>query len=198
MKSIKSKARIAGVFYLLIFICAGFAEGYVRTGALVPGDPSATAQNILASEGIFRLGLASDLLAFVFDAIVAVLLYVILKPVSKTLSLMAASFRLIAHPAIASLNMLNHFAALAVLDGSFVVTRPESFSLFFMELHSTGYLVAHPLVHRIKLQQGLLAMYLVQGCVGREVRLASESLSGGGGVWKSVNLGTWKSWTPEI
>ena len=55
---------------------------------------------------------------------------------------MAASFRLIAHPAIASLNMLNHFAALAVLDGSFVVTRPESFSLFFMELHSTGYLVA--------------------------------------------------------
>ena len=142
MKSIKSKARIAGVFYLLIFICAGFAEGYVRTGALVPGDPSATAQNILASEGIFRLGLASDLLAFVFDAIVAVLLYVILKPVSKTLSLMAASFRLIAHPAIASLNMLNHFAALAVLDGSFVVTRPESFSLFFMELHSTGYLVA--------------------------------------------------------
>lgn len=142
MKSIKSKARIAGVFYLLIFICAGFAEGYVRTGVLVPGDPSATAQNILASEGIFRLGLASDLLAFVFDAIVAVLLYVILKPVSKTLSLMAAAFRLIAHPAIASLNMLNHYAALAVLDGSYLVSQPETFSLFFMDLHSAGYLVA--------------------------------------------------------
>lgn len=142
MKSIKSKARIAGVFYLLIFICAGFAEGYVRTGVLVPGDPSATVQNILASEGIFRLGLASDLLAFVFDAIVAILLYVILKPVSKTLSLMAATFRLIAHPAIASLNMLNHYAALAVLDGTFAVAQPESLSLFFMDLHSTGYLVA--------------------------------------------------------
>ncbi len=142
MTSIKQKARVAGVFYLLIFICAGFAEGYVRTGVFVPGDPLATAQNILASEGLFRLGLASDLLAFVFDAIVAVLLYVILKPVSKTLSLMAASFRLIAHPAIGSLNMLNHYAALAVLDGTFVVTQPESFSLFFLNLHSTGYLVA--------------------------------------------------------
>lgn len=142
MRSTKSKARMAGVFYLLIFICAGFAEGYVRTGVLVPGDPSATAQNMLASEGLFRLGLASDLLAFVFDAIVAVLLYVILKPVSRTLSLMAASFRLIAHPAIGSLNMLNHYAALAVLDGAFTVTQPESFSLFFMDLHSTGYLVA--------------------------------------------------------
>lgn len=133
---------MAGVFYLLIFFCAGFAEGYVRTGVLVPGDPSATAQNILASEGLFRLGLSSDLLAFVFDAIVAVLLYVILKPVSKTLSLMAAAFRLIAHPAIASVNMLNHYAALAVLDGTFVVTQPESLSLFFMDLHSAGYLVA--------------------------------------------------------
>jgi hypothetical protein len=142
MKSIKSKARIAGVFYLLIFICAGFAEGYVRTGVLIPGDPTATAQNILAAEDIFRLGLASDLLAFVFDAIVAVLLYVILKPVSNTLALIAAAFRLIAHPAIASLNMLNHYAAIAVLDGTFMVSQPESLSLFFMNLHSTGYLVA--------------------------------------------------------
>ncbi|NBC03801.1 MAG: DUF4386 family protein [Bacteroidetes bacterium] len=142
MKSIKSKARIAGVFYLLIFICAGFAEGYVRTGTLVPGDPSTTAQNILASEGLFRLGLASDLLAFLFDAIVALLLYVILKPVSKTLSLMAAAFRLIAHPAIASLNMLNHYAALAVLDGTYLVSQPETLSLFFLDLHSAGYLIA--------------------------------------------------------
>lgn len=142
MMSIKQKARIAGVFYLLIFVCAGFAEGYVRTGVLIPGDPSVTAQNILASEGIFRLGFASDLLAFVFDAIVAVLLYVILKPVSKTLSLMAVAFRLIAHPAIGSLNLLNHYAALTVLDGSFEIAQPETFSLFFLDLHSTGYLIA--------------------------------------------------------
>lgn len=142
MTSLQQKARIAGVFYLFIFICAGFAEGYVRTGVLVPGDASATTQNILASERLFRLGLASDLLAFVFDAIVAVLLYVILKPVSKTLSLMAASFRLIAHPAIGSLNMLNHYAALAVLNGTLGINQTESFSLLFMNLHSTGYLIA--------------------------------------------------------
>ena len=38
-------------------------------------------------------------------------------------------------------------------------------------------------------QQGLLATYLIPGCVGRGVRLGSESLSGGaGGVWKSGNL----------
>ena len=40
------------------------------------------------------------------------------------------------------------------------------------------------------LQQGLLATYLILGCVGRGVRLGSESLFGGG-VWKSGKLEIW-------
>ena len=59
-------------------------------------------------------------------------------------------------------------------------------------------------------QQGLLAAYLIPGCVGRGVRLGSEGSSGGatggGGVWKSGDLeiwdfgdlGTWKSRNFEI
>ena len=38
-----------------------------------------------------------------------------------------------------------------------------------------------------------LATYLIPGCVGRGVRLGSESLSGGAsGVWKSGNLEIWE------
>ena len=40
-----------------------------------------------------------------------------------------------------------------------------------------------------------LATYLIPGCVGRGVRLGSESSSGaggGGGVWKSGNLEIWE------
>ena len=50
-------------------------------------------------------------------------------------------------------------------------------------------------------QQGLLATYLIPGCVGRGVRLGSESSSGGagaGGVWESGNLEIWKSGNLEI
>ena len=58
-------------------------------------------------------------------------------------------------------------------------------------------------------QQGLLATYLIPGCVGRGVKLGSENSSGAaavGGVWKSGNLeiwefgglGTWKSRNLEI
>ena len=39
----------------------------------------------------------------------------------------------------------------------------------------------------------VLATYLIPGCVGRGVRLGSESSSGaGGGVWKSGNLEIWE------
>jgi len=147
MNSPKKTARIAGILYLIIIICAGFSEGYVRSSLIEPGDAAATASNILASEGLFRIGFVSDLIAFMSDLVVAVLFYVLLKPVSKTLSLIAASLRLLAHPAIASINLLNHFAALLLLSGdnyltAFQADQLHALSLFFLNMHHYGYLIA--------------------------------------------------------
>lgn len=100
--SIKSIARLTGLLYLLIFVMAGFSEGFVRSSLIVPGDATTTAANIAAAEGLFRLGIATDLIAFSADAVVAILLYVLLRPVSRSVALLAVSLRLIAHPAIAS------------------------------------------------------------------------------------------------
>lgn len=140
-------ARITGVFYLIIIVCAGFSQGAVREVMVVGDSASATAQNILGDSFLFKLGLITDMIAFMCDAAVSVLLYYLLKPVSKGLALTAASFRLIAHPAIGSLNLLNHFAALRVLESpgflaSFNPAQLQEFSLFFMELHNMGYLIA--------------------------------------------------------
>ena len=149
MESMNKKrlARITGVLYLIIIICAGFSQGAVREVMVVGDSASATAQNILVDSFLFKLGLTTDLIAFMCDAAVSVLLYYLLKPVSKGLALTAASFRLIAHPAIGSLNLLNHFAALRVLESpgflaSFNPAQLREFSLFFMELHNMGYLIA--------------------------------------------------------
>lgn len=113
---LKQKARLAGILYLVIIICAGFSEGYIRQSLIVPGDAGASAANIQESALLWRFGLAGDLIAFMCDVGVSILLYQLLKPVSHTLSLIAASFRLIAHPAIGSLNLLNHYLALNVLQ----------------------------------------------------------------------------------
>lgn len=143
----KKYARIAGVLYLVIIVCAGFSEGYVRSSLIVSGDAEATVGNIIQYEGLFRLGLVSDLIAFMSDAVVAILFYLLLKPVNKPLSLVAASLRLLAHPAIGSMNLLNHYSALKVSTGgtvlmAFEAEQLQSLANLFMDFHSMGYLIA--------------------------------------------------------
>ncbi|HSG50119.1 MAG TPA: DUF4386 domain-containing protein [Longimicrobiales bacterium] len=143
----RTLARLTGLLYLVIIVCAGFSEGVVRSGLVVAGDAAATAENILASQGLFRLGLVMDLVAFLADAAVAVLLYLLLKPVSRTVSLMAAAFRLVAHPAIGGINLVNHFGALLLLTGegtlaAFDPGQREALALLAMDAHGYGYLIA--------------------------------------------------------
>lgn len=139
-------ARATGLLYLVVIVCAGFAEGYVRSGLIVPDDAAVTTSNIASAEWLFRLGFVSDLIAFLCDAAVAVLLYVLLRPVSQTLSLLAATLRLLAHPAIASANLLNHFMALLLAREAAHAPVPgveqlEALTLLFTELHGAGYLI---------------------------------------------------------
>ena len=149
METVKAKklARITGVLYLVIIICAGFSQGAVRELLVIDADAAATAKNILNDSFLFRVGLVTDLIAFLCDAGVAILFYYLLKPVSKGLALTSAAFRLIAHPAIGSLNLVNHYAALKVLESpgfisTFDPVQAQELSLMFMELHNMGYLIA--------------------------------------------------------
>jgi len=142
-QSAKVYARTAGVLYLVIIACALFSEVAVRSGLVVPGDAMATAGNISRSELLFRIGFVSDVVAFVSDVVVAVLLYVLLRPVSRVLSLTAAGFRLTG-TAIYGVNLLNHLAPLLLLGrssylGAFEPGQAEALALFFLELHGNGY-----------------------------------------------------------
>jgi hypothetical protein len=136
-------ARVAGVLYLIIIVFGIFGEMFVRSNLIVPGDAAATAGKIMASEGLFRAGFLADSIMFLSDVALAVLLYVLLKPVSKTLSLMAAFFRL-AQTAVLALNLLNYYAALLLLNGSgyaeaFKADQLNALSYLFLDLHGHGY-----------------------------------------------------------
>lgn len=140
-------ARLTGILYLLVIICAGFSQGYVRGTLFVPDDPETTLANIVASEGLFRLGLATDLIAFLLDAVISILLYQLLKEANKTLAIVAATFRLLAHPAIASLNLLNHYMAIeTATSGGYLSTlgmeQQETWTMLFLQAHNYGYLLA--------------------------------------------------------
>jgi hypothetical protein len=145
MKSIKMAARIAGVLILMIAVFAPFSMLYVPSTLIVPGDAAATANNIMASEGLFRLGIASDSVVFLIEIVVTMLLYVLLKPVSKTLSLVAAFSRL-AMTIIQGINLLNHFFVLLLLSGATYLTvfapdQLHALVLLFLNAHESVVLI---------------------------------------------------------
>jgi len=80
--------------YLLLGALAAFATFYVRARILIDGNDAQTAQNIVAFNRLFRIGLASDLLGGAGNAVLAVAFYAILKPVNPSLALLAAFWRL--------------------------------------------------------------------------------------------------------
>jgi hypothetical protein len=136
-------ARSAGVLYLIIIVFGIFSEGFIRSSLLVTGDAAATASNILASQGLFRLGFVADIFMLLSDVAIAVIFYVLLKPVSKTLALMAAAFRL-TQAAILSFNLLNYYAALLLLTGTgyttaFQQNQLNELAMLFLDMHSHGY-----------------------------------------------------------
>jgi hypothetical protein len=136
-------ARITGVLYLIIIVFGLFSELFVRANLIVHGDAAATAKNILASESLFRVGFASDLVIFLCDVAVAFLLYVLLRSVSKTGSLISAGFRLTG-TAIYGVNLLFYFAAILILSGadyqtSFNESQLNSLALMCLNIHKHGY-----------------------------------------------------------
>ncbi len=142
----KKYGRIAGVLYLIIIISGIFSEGVVRSGLIVNGNAQATIENITNSEMLFRLGFASDIIMVLADISIALVFYLMLKHVSKSVSLLSAMFRL-AQAIIIAVNLMNHFGVILIINsgdlaGAFESSQLSSTIMFMMEAHSYGYLLS--------------------------------------------------------
>lgn len=136
-------ARITGFLYVIIIGIAALSEFYIRGRLVVSGNAAATAANILASEPLYRLGGAIDFIVLFCDVSIALLLYILLRPVNEGLSLLAAFFRLV-FSAIMAVAILFHFAPLFLLKGApylaaFSVAQLQSLAMLFLNLHGALY-----------------------------------------------------------
>lgn len=113
----KRYARIVGALYLLIFFVGPFAFFMGRTGVVVPGNPAATIDNLLASELMFRLGMVAETVIVLVEIVVSALLYVLFRQVSRPLSLAAALARF-AQSILQAVNLLTAVPALLLLGGA--------------------------------------------------------------------------------
>lgn len=109
--------RAAGAMYLAIIALGLFGEAYVRGTLVVPGQALATLQAISAQPGLWRLGVAGDLLMHLLDVPVTVLLYLLLRPAGRNLALLATAFNLV-QTAVLATNKLTLVLPLFLLDGT--------------------------------------------------------------------------------
>lgn len=115
--TLRQAAGIAGLGYLMVFAVSILANSFSLGKLIVLGDVTATTSNIVENEALFRFGIAGWLIVIIFDAIVAWALYILLKPVNKSLSLLTAWFRLM-FVVIFGVSIINQFSVLELVNGS--------------------------------------------------------------------------------
>jgi len=115
--NVQRYARIAGVLFLVSLVAGGFGEAYVPSRLIVAHDAAATVANIRNFDFLYRLGFATFLIESLCDITLVVILYVLLKPVNKELSLLAAFFGLVG-TALFAFAELFYFAPLLIIGGA--------------------------------------------------------------------------------
>ena len=159
-KSPRLKARIIGVLYLLTILTGIFAQMFVSGSLVVDGDAATTAANILAHRGLFQLGFAVYLIEMACQIAMTALFYGLLKPVSKSLSLLAAVFGFTGC-VVKILSRLFYIAPLLVLGGAhylsaFSAEQLQALALLFLKVNDHGAAIALVFFGFYALLQGYL------------------------------------------
>ena len=183
----RQAALVGGLGLLLLAVLAAIANFCVLKTLIVPGDAQTTAQHIAAAQGLFRMAVGAFFAVAILDVVVAWALYIVLRPVNRSLSLLAALFRVVYATmlAVAVNNLLtalqflgggdflNAFgtdqlrAQMTVLLGAFQSGWDLSMIVFGLHLFILGMLVFQS--HKRLRVLGILVIaaglgYLIDGC----------------------------------
>ncbi len=135
-------ARLAGFLYLIQAILGIFSLLYVSSSLIVSGDVAATIRNIMASESLFRLGIVSNILVPTVGILYVLVLYKLLKPVSKDIAVLMVVLALLGVP-IGVFNEFTQLGVLQLLSGAdyltaFTTAQLQALAYLFVRLHSYG------------------------------------------------------------
>jgi hypothetical protein len=139
-------ARITGLFFLLTILTGIFAQGFVSERLVNFGDAAATATNILTHKSLFQLGFTVYLIEMACQVAMTALFYVLLRPVSRTVSLLSAFWGLIGC-IIKTFARVFYIVPLFVLGGApslsvFSTEQLQALALLLLKVNDTGAAVA--------------------------------------------------------
>ncbi|RZU39880.1 DUF4386 domain-containing protein [Edaphobacter modestus] len=142
--------RVAGFLYLLLVITGPLRLIYIPSTLFVPGNPSATANNISTHQMLFRAGMAADVFCGVILIFILLALYQLLKEVDQKQAVLMVILGGILPSAIYFFNVLNDAAALMLVKGAdflsvFEKPQREALAMLFLRLHGQEIVAAETL-----------------------------------------------------
>lgn len=191
MISNKKTARIAGLFYLLVVLTGIFSLAYVPLKLIVWDNPVKTFNNIKTSETLFRFGIASGLVCYVFFLLLPVELYKLLKPVNEFYAKLMVLFAVISVP-ISFINIQNKFAVLSLVNGTnalngFTTEQIQSQVMFYLNQYNYGISIVSIfwglwlfpfgyLVFKSGIVPKIFGVLLMLGCIGYLINFTGNIL----------------------
>lgn len=145
MTSTKKTARLAGGLYLLLAITGVVSLMYVPNTLFVTGDAAATADNLRASEGLYRTGITSGVVANVIFVFLVLVLYRLFKEIDRGLAILMVALVLVS--VSATFGMMSHqVGALVILEAPeflsvFDQTQLDALTYLFLRIYSWSLLV---------------------------------------------------------
>ena len=181
--NVQRYARIAGVLFLISLVAGGFGEAYVPSKLIVSGDAAATVANLKSLEFLYRLGFAAFLIESLCDIALVLIMYALLKPVNKELSLLAAFFGLMG-TALFAFAELFYFAPLVIMRGYLQTFSPDQLNslallslkfygfagMIFTAYYGMAWIVRAVLMFRSGYFPKFLAVLMAAGGIGFVVR----------------------------
>jgi hypothetical protein len=136
----RNPGRIAGFLYLLLAVAAPVRLVYIPSKLFVSGNASATADNIVGHELLFRLGVVSDLFCGTILIFLVLALYRLFRGVDQNHAVLMVILGGLMPAAIDFLNVLNDAAALMLVRGAdflsvFGKPQRDALAMLFLRLH---------------------------------------------------------------
>jgi hypothetical protein len=187
----RAMARTAGLLYLIVVLTGTLSLGYVPSQTIVNGDAAATVAKILATQPLFRIGIAAGALCQVAFLLLPIALYRLLAPVNRPAATLMVALAVSSVP-LSLVNLVHKLDVLTLLSGASylqALTPAQSQAQVMLSLatYGNGILVAKIfwglwllpfgyLVFRSGILPRVLGVLLMLGCAGYLVDVAGRLL----------------------
>lgn len=181
----KKRARLVAILILVMAVIAPVGMMIIPAQLFVEGDAQATAANIAAHAGVFRLGITCDAVICLLEIAISVLLLRLFEPAGRSLALTATASRL-AMTVIQGMNVVVYLSLLHLVNLP-ETAQAGAWTSLLLSLHTGGVYMWQVFFGLHLLTLGVLAYR--SGYLPRLVSVALIVASSG--YWADSFAGVW-------